>query len=327
MLCIIVTDTICDHILYVNTIEDVYTQASNIFNYYDNGVDVLLNDVILDINKTFEFYGIGNNDMLLVTEKKQMYEIEDMDILNYTHLYLLCEIENYNVSVMIDSGATMSVVSHKIISTLGLDNKINKKFNYTMRGIGQSECIGIIHNLTIKINNIITQVSLHVIEDGEKGNTILFGLDVLNKHKCIIDIPNRLLHWNDNILKCLNETDVAKYRKPVYGKNNVIANIKNNYVSIVDNLDNDTKTKFNTIIKKIIDNVINNGHDKKYLTLPKAAKMVNECIIGNNANMFMESIGFIDTGDKFEYVNMDNNNIDVLKSTLEIINNNMVMAY
>jgi hypothetical protein len=325
MTTVILSDTVGEYSLCVNTMNDLNDMANNLFPSYYGKFSIIHNSIILDKTKPLKYYNICDNDVIIIRDEHQQYEIEDMDMLSYTHLYILATIDNYDVGVMIDSGASLSVISSKLVSSLGLTNKINSNIKYTMRGVGRAKCSGVIHNLTMKINNIfVTQISLNVIDT--EDNIFLFGLDVLNKNRCIIDVNNKNLIWNDLKLNLLNEIDVVKYKIPINNIEHKLLYIEQNYFNILSNLNDFDKIKFAELIHQIIKNILNKS-DKKFMTLPKNAKLVNDFIIKNNGTKFIESIGFIDNGDSFKLINTDDDSMKLLENTLKIITSeNVAMA-
>ncbi len=325
MTTIILTDTINEFTLCVTSVNDLYDMAIDAYPYFYGKFNISYNDVVLDKNKPLKFYNIDDNDILLIHDKHNQDEIEEIDMLRYTLLHVLVTIDNYDVSVIIDSGASLSVISSKYVETLGLANKINSNINYTMKGVGTAKCLGVIHNLTMKINNkILAQISLNVIDSNE--NIFLFGLDVLNKNSCIIDVCKKKLHWDNKILDMLNENDVIKYKNPIVNNNAQLLYIEQHYFNIINKLDDNNKLKFSETVQKIINNILVESNEK-YLTLPKKAKIVNDIIINNNGTQFIESIGFTDNGDNFKFKNTDYKAFELLKNTLKIITTeNVAMA-
>ncbi len=317
MTTILLSDTFDDFNLCVISIKELYDMASGIFTYFNGDFNISHNGIVLDQNKSLKYYNIIDNEMLLINNKHNQDEIEDLDMLPYTLLHVLATIDNYDIAVIIDSGASLSAISSKHVATLGLTNKINSNISYTMRGVGTAKCLGVIHNLTMKINNtLLTQISLNVIDSND--DILLFGLDVLNKNNCIIDVGNRKFHWNNAILNLLNENDVIKYKNPIINNNAQLLNIEQYYFNIINNLDDNNKLKFSETVKKIIDNILV-GSNEKYLTLPKSSKIVNDIIINNNGTKFIESIGFTDNGDSFKFKNTGNKEFELLKNTLKFI--------
>jgi len=317
MTTVTLSDTFNEYSLCLNTMDDLYNMTNNLFPGYCNDFEITHNTITLDKNKPLKYYNICNNDILIITNKRNQWEIEDMDMLSYTHLYILASIDNYDVGVMIDSGASLSVISIKFVNALGLTNKINSNIKYTMHGVGRAKCLGVIHNLTLKLNNLlVTQVSLNVIDTDD--NIFLFGLDVLNKNRCVIDVSNKTLTMNEIKLNFLNELDVKKYKNPINNNDNKLLYIEQNYFDILDNLNDIDKIQFVDTIQKIIKNILNESNEK-FFTLPKNAKLINEIIIKNNGTKFIESIGFTDNGDTFKFKNTDDESFNLLKNTLKIM--------
>jgi len=68
---------------------------------------------------------------------------------------------------------------------------IDSRFSGIARGVGTSKIVGRIHVAQLQIGNDYFPTSFNVLEDA--GVDMLFGLDMLKRHQCIIDLQKNAL--------------------------------------------------------------------------------------------------------------------------------------
>ena len=62
-------------------------------------------------------------------------------------LYVLCQVIEQTVEMMIDSGASSSVVSSKMLSKMGMLDKLKKEVEGVVLGVGSAEVLGVLENV------------------------------------------------------------------------------------------------------------------------------------------------------------------------------------
>ncbi|KAG5546764.1 hypothetical protein RHGRI_018817 [Rhododendron griersonianum] len=88
---------------------------------------------------------------------------------------------------------------HSLVFTLADSSQINfqllrlldQRYKGIAHGVGQSEILGRIHVAPIKIGNVFYPCSFLVLDSPNMD--FLFGLDMLRKHQCIIDLKDNVL--------------------------------------------------------------------------------------------------------------------------------------
>eukprot|EP00897_Mesotaenium_endlicherianum_P009986 jgi/Mesen1/9015/ME000565S08342 len=106
-------------------------------------------------------------------------------------LYVLMEVNNLPIKAFVDSGAQMTNMSLACAERCGLMRLVDKRFQGIARGVGTSKIIGRIHAVQLKIGPNFYMCSITVLDS--LGNDFLFGLDMLRKHQCCIDLQDNVL--------------------------------------------------------------------------------------------------------------------------------------
>jgi DNA damage-inducible protein 1 len=121
-------------------------------------------------------------------------------------LYCKVEVNGHPISALIDSGAQMTIMSKACAERCGVLRYLDTRMASVARGVGESKILGKIHSAVLKIGNQFIDVSISVIEQ----NTLefIFGLDMMRKHRAIIDLAQDALILNDEKIKFLSEGEM-----------------------------------------------------------------------------------------------------------------------
>lgn len=102
-----------------------------------------------------------------------------------------------------DSGAQASIMNEKSARLCNLMHIVDKSIQGVALGVGSCKIIGKIHHTEIVIGNLpfpagFTGISCFptiVLESNEKENSVdfIFGLDLLRKLRCCIDLNRQVL--------------------------------------------------------------------------------------------------------------------------------------
>lgn len=106
-------------------------------------------------------------------------------------LYVDMEVNGVPIKAFVDSGAQSTIISKSCAERCGLLRLLDQRYKGIAIGVGQSEILGRIHVAPLKIGNIFYPCSFTVIDAGNME--FLFGLDMLRKHQCIIDLKENVL--------------------------------------------------------------------------------------------------------------------------------------
>lgn len=135
-------------------------------------------------------------------------------------LYVDMEVNGVPLKAFVDSGAQSTIISKDCAERLGLLRLLDQRYKGMAHGVGQTEILGRIHVAPIKIGNIFYPCSFLVLDS--PNMEFLFGLDMLRKHQCIIDLKENVLRVGGGEVSVpfLQEKDIpsrfldeAKYSK------------------------------------------------------------------------------------------------------------------
>lgn len=106
-------------------------------------------------------------------------------------LYVDMEVNGVPLKAFVDSGAQSTIISKSCAERCGLLRLLDDRYRGVAHGVGQSEILGRIHVAPIKIGNVFYPCSFVVLDSSNME--FLFGLDMLRKHQCIIDLKENVL--------------------------------------------------------------------------------------------------------------------------------------
>lgn len=106
-------------------------------------------------------------------------------------LYVDMEVNGVPLKAFVDSGAQSTIISKSCAERCGLLRLLDQRFRGVAVGVGQSEILGRIHVAPIKIGHQFYPCSFTVLD--APNMEFLFGLDMLRKHQCMIDLKDNVL--------------------------------------------------------------------------------------------------------------------------------------
>ena len=126
-------------------------------------------------------------------------------------LYVAMQVNGHAVKAFIDSGAESSFMSRKCADACGLLRLMDTRFAGIAKGVGSQKTLGRVHSTNIKVGNCYLQCALTILE--ELPFDFLFGLDMLRRHQCCIDLKRNALvigSGSDEAVTFLPESEVPK---------------------------------------------------------------------------------------------------------------------
>lgn len=109
---------------------------------------------------------------------------EEVADVEYTPMRCIMKVDEQNVTVLIDTGADVSLITTPLLNQLGYD--VNGDSDITIVALGEYiEPLGIIANLPLLVQNELVPTTLHVLNTRKKY--LLLGSDWLRKQKATLD--------------------------------------------------------------------------------------------------------------------------------------------
>lgn len=116
-------------------------------------------------------------------------------------LYVNLEVNNFPIKAFVDSGAQSTIMSARCAERCGVMRLLDKRFAGEARGVGSCKILGKVHVAQMKLGGSFFSVSLTVLENNDVD--FLFGLDMLKRHRCSIDL-------GDNVLRIMGGSGVEE---------------------------------------------------------------------------------------------------------------------
>lgn len=144
-----------------------------------------------------------------IDENMQLaYEIAPESFTSVNMLYINIKVNGVLVQAFVDSGAQSTIISPKLADKCGISRLIDRRFVGEARGVGSQKIEGKIHSVPIAIGDSDTHIPCSFIVIDTHVD-LLFGLDMLRRHKCVLDLERDVLVVGGNIeTKFLHELEI-----------------------------------------------------------------------------------------------------------------------
>ncbi len=121
-------------------------------------------------------------------------------------LYIPCSINGKVLKAFIDTGAQMTIISKKCAEYCGIDNLIDYRVAGKAVGVGEKSIIGKIWCVDIMVGHYALPSCFTVLDSPSLD--FIFGLDMLQKHKCGIDFTNACIIIGDCKIPFIGKNDI-----------------------------------------------------------------------------------------------------------------------
>jgi len=150
---------------------------------------------------------------------------------NVFMLYINCVVNGFQAKAFVDSGAQMTIMSSSYAEKCGLLRLMDKRWTGLAKGVGEAKILGRVHMTQLQIETLFLPCSFTILEN--QPMDILFGLDMLKRHNCIIDLSRNVLRIGDVESRFLGENEIPKndLATPPISKPGAIPNISSPSIS------------------------------------------------------------------------------------------------
>jgi len=113
-------------------------------------------------------------------------------------LYIETQCNGHPIQAFVDSGAQSTIMSSDCADKCGLLHLLDTRFAGTAVGVGTGKILGRVHLAPLKIGKHFFPCTITVMDSGgeglgDKNMDFLFGLDMLKRHRCKIDLESNSL--------------------------------------------------------------------------------------------------------------------------------------
>lgn len=113
-------------------------------------------------------------------------------------LYIEAKINGTPVQAFCDSGAQMTIMSKKLAQETNLMDYLDERFAGMAAGVGTGKILGRVHVAQLEIQGTYFPCSISIMDDppaGAQEMPFLFGLDMMKRHLCQIDLQQGCLYF------------------------------------------------------------------------------------------------------------------------------------
>lgn len=126
-----------------------------------------------------------------------------------TMLYIRIEVNKHLVKAFVDSGAQTTIMSKECATRCGLIDYMDTNHATIASGIGTGRILGRVHSSMLKIGNSFYEAAISIIEESKVE--FLFGLDLLKRHRCLIDLGKNVLVIGEEEVPFFSDSEIREF--------------------------------------------------------------------------------------------------------------------
>lgn len=113
------------------------------------------------------------------------------EAINDELLHVACEMGNRAVEMMVDTGAQTSVISMPLVRTLGLESRLDSRYQGMAAGVGTARILGKLRSVPVKIGHVEFALDFSVL--GVDQPLLLLGIDQMRRFRCVVNLEKECL--------------------------------------------------------------------------------------------------------------------------------------
>lgn len=141
---------------------------------------------------------VAEKQNLIDTNCKDAQEQIPESFFSVTMLYFFCWINGREIKAFVDTGAQHSIMSRKCAEECGIDHLIDTRYKGVANGVGQQNISGRIWLCDIDFGDHVLPCSFIILDTLDIK--VIFGLNMLISHGCIIDCKNKNMKVGDLVI-------------------------------------------------------------------------------------------------------------------------------
>ena len=106
-------------------------------------------------------------------------------------LYVMIEINGVPIKAFIDTGAQVSIMTEECVKKCNLEDIVDDKRKFMLKGVGQQESVGHIYMADVMMAEHVVPCSFTVIKDMK--DEVIIGINTMRAHGAVIDLANNCL--------------------------------------------------------------------------------------------------------------------------------------
>lgn len=138
------------------------------------------------------------------------YDISPELFAQVSMLYIPMTVNGHKSQAFVDTGAQLTIISPSFAEKIGISRLIDTRYQGVASGVGSQNIAGRIHSVPIKIGDSEIELPCTFLVL-ETEMDLLFGLDMLRRHQCTIDLQKNVMVVGGHIeVPFLHENQVTK---------------------------------------------------------------------------------------------------------------------